>query len=627
MPRKQNGWGTSSSFSFGRLKSVSVAKGFGAAGDYPSSRRYGARVSRSVIEKYDMDSDWAKWRKGYEYYLKAAYNELVVENEYYGVGSRLNPIHPLDKAPGEEYRRAELDSVLYQGTSYELPTHFYGWEFASKNGDGNAHYVVKRTPEKGEYLGVVKKVFNDPNRYIDQKNSREIWVKGDASQLSRLLLNMEGERITDQETEATLKCVLTEDGLPATYIGKTFPVDMEGPERELQSTRVNMRIPLANIAVGNQEEKEYIASQGLRSVMPSISAKEVMQDTRNLIGKIIYLPEFYIEKTFDGLKKFAWADAEEYFGLIVQDITKKAKVYCLDSEVETLPPSMYDIASLPNLFDANDVTVEIIGTYIFQKKEYNKYYPNKLVTASDVEKIANDLSYGILPFTIEGAYIDKEDLVIESVPFSSEVRVHPKLNNEAIVVFTDYSFCKYSEVDDAVHMYTDVQPWQDEVFTNGKPLEAAVTFTCSCPDHSHSIVAAPQATDNYDSRKRNRQQRYPLPSVMGLDSWQGLGVDQYAGKLTTWETTEHKYGLRLCKHAIAARFAEGIKVIEPSQYPSYESRIKFEEKLREEVNELQENFRLSYRRSKISLSEIVFSLAQGLNLNGVETAYVLFNTN
>jgi hypothetical protein len=158
MPRKQNGWGTSKSLAFKPMNPVSKAKGYGAAGSYPSDRRYGSSVTRSVIEKYDMDSDWAKWRKGYEYYMQAAWDELVVENPFYGTGSRLDGPNPLDPAPGEEYIRATLQSLLYQGTEYELPTLFYGWEFPTQDADTNTHYVAKRIPQGNANLGQIKKL-------------------------------------------------------------------------------------------------------------------------------------------------------------------------------------------------------------------------------------------------------------------------------------------------------------------------------------------------------------------------------------------------------------------------------------------------------------------------------------
>ena len=633
MPRKKTGWGTVQSLSFGRLKPVSQSKGYGAPGNYPSERRYGTTVTRSVVEKYDMDSDWSKWRKGYEYYLKAAYRDLVVENEYYEQGGRLAPDNPADPAPGEPQKRATLNTVLYQGTPFEQPTLFYGWEFSSKTGDENAHYVVKREMKDDVKLGTIDEVWNNPNKYTTQKENREIWVKGKSKNINRMVLYMEGDRITDKETEATLKCVLNGEGLPASYTGKTFSEDTDAATRRLEATKIKMKIPLDNITVGDQKKNQrYVVSQGLRNFDAKISAKDVMSNTSNLVGKVMYVPAFFQEKPFTQLQAYAWEDAAEYFGLILKDKISYADVVCLDSEVETLPPSMYDMATLPSLFKANNSEIVVEGTYIFQKSQYNKYYPNGLVTASDVEEQANDLSYGILPFTIESAYISSGSLIIDSVPFASEVKVHPGLPDDVILVFTDHSFCKYSDKDEEDEankikkMYTDVQPWQDEVFTSGNPLEPAPTYTCSCPDHSHSIIAAPQAQQTYNDRKQNRQRRYPLPSVQGLNTWEGLGVDQYAGKFTTWETAEHKYGLRLCKHAIAARFIEDIHMTEPSKYPSYESRLKFEEKLQAEVKELSEDFHLTARRSQLSVSEIVFSLAQGLNLNGIETAYAMFQS-
>ena len=43
---------------------------------------------------------------------------------------------------------------------------------------------------------------------------------------------------------------------------------------------------------------------------------------------------------------------------------------------------------------------------------------------------------------------------------------------------------------------TDVDPWMDEVFTTGNSLRPATVYTCSCPNHSHAILRAPQATQD-----------------------------------------------------------------------------------------------------------------------------------
>ena len=74
-------------------------------------------------------------------------------------------------------------------------------------------------------------------------------------------------------------------------------------------------------------------------------------------------------------------------------------------------------------------------------------------------------------------------------------------------------------------------------------------------------------------------------------------------------------------------FIEKLKIKEPSTYPTYDTRMKFEEKLKKEVAEVAEEFTVSYQRGGITTIEVLFSLAQGLNLDEVETAYVILNSN
>ena len=74
-------------------------------------------------------------------------------------------------------------------------------------------------------------------------------------------------------------------------------------------------------------------------------------------------------------------------------------------------------------------------------------------------------------------------------------------------------------------------------------------------------------------------------------------------------------------------FIEHIKIKEPSEYPTLEAREAFEEKLRKEIEEVAEEFALSYERGGITALEVIFALAQGLNLDDVETAYVMLNSN
>ena len=58
-----------------------------------------------------------------------------------------------------------------------------------------------------------------------------------------------------------------------------------------------------------------------------------------------------------------------------------------------------------------------------------------------------------------------------------------------------------------------------------------------------------------------------------------------------------------------------------------DTRLKFEERLEKEIEEVGERFNASYRRGGITALEVVFALAQGLNLDDVELAYVILNNN
>jgi hypothetical protein len=228
-----------------------------------------------------------------------------------------------------------------------------------------------------------------------------------------------------------------------------------------------------------------------------------------------------------------------------------------------------------------------------------------------------------------------------SIPATTEFKMIAETENFNTLVFADYSFTKktldtYDGED--YHQYkpgeepwkridTDVDPWQDEVFTSGQPLKPAVIYACSCPNYSHAILSAPQETQDDGTRKINRQRRYPLPTVLGKMDYEALGLNQVAGKAESWETREHRMSFKMCKHTIASMFIEKLKVQEPSSYPSLESRLSFEEKLEKDINAIAAKFNASYKRGGITALEVIFALAQGLNLSDTETAYVLFNNN
>jgi len=592
MPRKQNGFGNPRSLAFKGVNTrTDIGKSKGAAGYYPSDRRFGSSVQRSVIEKYNLDSNWTKWRKGYEYYNQAAWYRLQDVDDFSG-----------------EYKDSQIQSKLYQGTPYEVDVVFDGYKFATKNADSSNHYVMKRTPVSSPDLGTITGVYNDDLKYPEYKANRELRVKGNPGADSRLLLQMIGERITDGETEATLNYVLNEKEHPALYIGKTFE----------EPTEVKVSVDTSTILL-NQE----------------------FENPQDLVGKIVWIKNFFVEKPISSFIDFEFIDAPYYFGVRSLDKVSNVEIEVLDPDNEVLPPSLYDISTLPSIFTSNDASYTVSGQHIFQKELYQKYFGKQYLTGDLVSTEVSFASYSILPFRILGVSVDGTNLEFTSVPFTSELKMYSPPDGDSTLVFTDYSFTKLSidEYDGNyyhalgkpgdspwMNLDTDVDPWMDEVFTTGNSLRPATTYTCSCPNHSHSILRAPQETQDDGTRKINRQRRYPLPTVLGKSDFEAIGTNSAAGLIESWESREHAMGFKMCKHSIAAMFIDKLKVKEPNSYPTIEARIAFEEKLVKEIEEMAAKFNVSYKRGGITTLEVIFALAQGLNLDEVETAYVMLNS-
>lgn len=598
MPRKQNGFGPSGSFSFKPTRKVSEGKRY-APGSYPANRRYGSSVTRTVIEHYDLNSDWVKWRRGFEYYNKGAWYRL---QEY--------------DAESQTYSDAVIKTKLYQGTPYEVDVEFDGYKFSTKNADSGNHYVIKRTTVSDVDLGVITEVRNDPLRYPSNQANHEIWCKGTAGADGLLLLQMIGERLTDGETEATLEYVLTAEEKPGLYIGKSQ-----------SDTTVTVRIPKDQLTEG-------LGASNLAS-------------NQELVGKVCYIENFYVDKEIALVDQAEFIDSDYSFEVVVDDEVplndtppSAIKVAILDPGETDFPPSIYDIANLDAIYTAPDCAYRIQGRYTYDKSLYQRFFGQQYLTADVVKEQIERCSYVVMPFTILGVEDTDDALILTSVPFASEFKLYADVTG-GVVVFADTSFTKTSvDAYDGAYYHqtipgqepwmrvdTDVDPWMDEVFTSGNPVKPATLYACSCPNHAHAILRAPQAFEDERTRKINRQRRYPLPTVLGQDSFTGMGINQAAGLMESWESREHRMSFKMCKHSIAAMFIEHIKIKEPNSYPSLEAREAFEAKLEKEIEEVAEEFANSYRRGGITALEVVFALAQGLNLDDVETAYVVLNSN
>lgn len=595
MPRKQNGWGNPKSIAFNKVDNqISKGKKRRSSGYYPSDRSFGSSVHRSVIEQFDLESDWVKWRKGFEYYNKAAWYELEEYDETSGTSSA-----------------QQISSKLYQGTPYEVDVEFTGYRFATKNADSSNHYVLKRTPTSQPSLGTITAVQNDPFVYKSNQTFREIWCQISTGSDFRLLYQMLGERLTDGSSTATLKNILTSQSRPGLYIGKNT-----APDRTLVTARVPLSSVLATTFIQNNNN-----------------------DVQALVGKLVYVDDFYVDKTIGAVTSAVFRDDEEFFFVDVEDNNTNVDLKILDITSE-LPPSLYDIAGLNTLFQTSTADVEIKATYGYEKNKYQRFFGSQYLTGELAETETSRVNYSVLPYLINSVRIDGSELLIESIRFDSEFKLQADITN-GYLVFTDNSFTLQEEdvydgqyyhqlgdpsADRWQRLNTDVDPWMDEVFTSSNPIQPAVTYACSCPNFASAQLRMPQSSQSADERKNNRQERYPLPSALSPSTFDKQGQIGAAGYIQSWEREERRLGFKLCKHVVAALFIDDVKVVEPNTYPSIDTREKFEEKLAIEIEEVGDRFVDSYKRSGITTLELVFALAQGLNLDDVETAMVILGS-
>ena len=335
MPKKQNGFGNPKSLSFKQPKNINKGKLVGSSGNYPSDRRYGSSVTRTVIEQYGL------------------------------------------------------------------------------NADSNNHYVMKRMTVSNPDLGVITQVKNDALKYPEQKAYREIWCKGTGGEDARLLFQMIGERLSDGETEATLSYVLNADEKPALFIGKSWP----------------------------EKLTEVIAEVSDAVVINSQWYKDNNEDIQRLVGKVVYIPQFFVERPKTSPSTFNTLDARDYFGVELVD-KGVGEIQILDNDTN-LPPSLYDIQTLDPILSDPMGGYTIEGTYIYRKDLYQRFYGNQYLTGELVTDEVNIISYSVMPYVIQGVERRGGLIQLRSQPFVSELKLY-QVAVDATLVFTDYSFVKYA---------------------------------------------------------------------------------------------------------------------------------------------------------------------------------------
>ena len=118
-----------------------------------------------------------------------------------------------------------------------------------------------------------------------------------------------------------------------------------------------------------------------------------------------------------------------------------------------------------------------------------------------------------------------------------------------------------------------------------------------------------------------------MPTSKGTNDYDLAGIGRAAGIAESWASRDYRKGFKFCKHTIAAMFINKLRVEEPNTFPSVDARKAFEEKIYADINEVAEEFNAQLKRSEITTVEIVYALAEALNLDDIESVtYCLLAT-
>ena len=607
MPRKENGWGSTRSFSVNTVNNK-INKGKGTprlSGQYPSDRRYGTTITRSLKEQWNIDSTWLRWRKGYEYARQNIWVDLDVL----------------------------FFAFLFSGTTSRVQANFTCKRFPTLTSDTATRYVVKRTMAPSVIdprFATVTEVLNNPLERKKDVYNQEMWLKLSPSadkKKSDALYRLIYERVsnkrhgTDYSTtpkfEATVKHLYKNDGTPMVYTAT----------KKSQDTRQQIYIPRDEVLA-----MPYVAANGLQA----------------LVGQVIRMRDMPIAMPQSGLS----FEDHPYKITIDMDMTMDNQKYYI---INVDGQSPFEV-----LIDTDDDRI-VIGTgdtasvvmqqdYTLEKEFYQQYFDYEF-TANTLESETNQMGMIFPPLYINSVAEVGDNIEFVTIPFESQLALYGE-SDEPYLVLSDFSFGSWQVLENGrTENNMDVKPWEDETFLVGDGIYMSDYYACNCQSYSHSILSSPEAQYRRYSGvplTKNRQLRYPLPSAASLKDKEALS-DSEAGVIVNWATRRDRLSHKCCKHSIGAIFSEqtiegviiggeeiegipgtggvpfgnnkGYYVREPDSYPTDIARDEIETKLVEQTKET--DFSESGPRAEISPIDFSFSVLQLLNLMDTEVGSIL----
>jgi hypothetical protein len=568
MPRKKNGWGKPNSFKFGSVaKNTKTGKKPGSAGTYPSDRQFGSVITRTAIEKYDIDSKWSDWRRGYELYSKADFADYTTT----------------------------LTVAVFPNTVDKLITSFIVRRFPTKQSDTSVRYVAKRSVASQPTFGTIgTDIFTNSVVYKTEKGRQEIWTS--IASYNSLIQKLLGERFTDNEVGATLKMVMGSDKKPAVFHGKSKSANNE----------TVYKVPWAGLSGSN-----YVVQNA--------------GNINSLEGQLIVvtnMPSFHTS----GLT-FTDGPYDITVDVSMSSSSKTIKIFDvskLSNDEELFMPT-----TTPVIYTTNSGSVTVKDTYEVQKDPYQPYWGRQYFSASILQPRITQYSVDTPPVYIKSIVRSTNglDAEITTVPYESQLTLHADAS-DGYFVWSDYSFTKKvaGVGEEKDKSYIDIDPWMDQTWVTGDTLKLEDSISCNCPKFTKGMMSSPESLYGAlaEARKiRNRQIKYPLPSAGQNKDTEAMSFEM-SGIINSWKTAHDNLDFQCCKHTIAGMFVDDIKVIEPSSYPSVETRIKFNEELEKQTKTAEtEITSISTERAELRLTDFLYTIGQLIQQSDTQVASIM----
>ena len=634
MPRKQNGFGSSKSFSVGSVNNkIDQGKKVLGSGQYPSNRQYGTTVTRSVIQKYNLDSTWTMWARGYEYARLEKWVALTIP----------------------------FPANLFSGTQGAIRANFECKRYPSSTNDNLARYAVQRIVSSHASFGNVSKIINNKfsteKQVLDNFRNKEIWLQMDKDSVRPELYRLSHERITNKPAEtdytktktfeATVKTVRKADGKPGIYTCNN---------RVSEAAEV-IRIPRSEV-VNTDIGKKIIAETGNTDAL-----------CRFLEGQVIRTTQLPTMMSKEGI--VLKDDPEDFNKILIEMDMQKSSPACYIAIVDNQSALDIFVDVSPKLFlTTTNAKFEMNQEFVIHRDVYQPYFEGFL-TKELIDSETNNMSLLFPPLFIDLAVDDGTDFVFKTIPFEAQLWLYA-VDDEPYLVLSDFSFTSHQVIErsrngtilksndpltlavrENIIRDLNVNPWQDQTFVAGDGIYLADQYACNCQSYSKAIVRAPEEFIYPSSQgvKRNRQLRYPLPSSGSNKDKTALG-NNTAGSVLSWASANDRLKYKTCKHTMATEWAKdkitvvpnpnynpnkaisktnqrfitnrenlGYQIYEPTTKPALEILNDARQKIAKEI--VDTDFGNAAAREKISEIDLGFSILQLLNLMDVEIGYIL----